>query len=341
MGNTFSTSLKNSFAGKSMFSFDQIQEIIHQRIDELNVLKKPVELYEPIRYTLNLGGKRLRPVLCLMAGNMFSARIENAIDPAVGIEIFHNFTLLHDDIMDQAPIRRGKPTVYKKWNINTAILSGDTMMAVAYDFLMKAPEKVRSEVLLVFNKTAVEVCEGQQYDMNFETQSNVSIPDYIEMIRLKTAVLLAASLKIGARIGGAGKKDAEALYRFGENLGIAFQLQDDLLDIFSDEKQFGKIKGGDILANKKTFLFLKALELATGKERVELMQYFSPEMKDQTDKIKGVLGIYELLNVRQQTENEIETYYHKALNYIEMVSVDASRKVALRSIAEQLNNRKF
>jgi geranylgeranyl diphosphate synthase type II len=324
-----------------MFSFDNIQEIIKHRIRELDLLKNPVELYEPIQYTLNLGGKRLRPALCLMACNIFDDHIENAIDPAIGIEIFHNFTLLHDDIMDQAPIRRGKPTVHKKWDTNTAILSGDTMMAVAYDYLMKAPEKIRSEVFSSFNKTAIEVCEGQQYDMNFETLANVSIQDYIEMIRLKTAVLLAASLKIGAMIGGADKQDGESLYRFGENLGIAFQLQDDLLDIYSDEKQFGKIKGGDILANKKTYLYLKASELATGKNRIDLMHCFSPEMKDQSEKIEGVLRIYEQLNIRRLTENEIENYYHKALNYLENIPVVKSRKIVLRSIAEKLNYRKF
>ena len=324
-----------------MLSLEQIQEIIQQKIKTLNFSGQPVELYEPIHYTLNLGGKRLRPALCLLACDMFDGNIGRAIAPAIGIEIFHNFTLLHDDIMDQAPIRRGKSTVYKKWNQNIAILSGDTMMALAYDYIMKAPEKVRTEVFSVFSKTAIEVCEGQQYDMNFETQVHVTIPDYIEMIRLKTAVLLAGSLKIGALIGGASADDAEKLYKFGENLGIAFQLKDDLLDAFGDEDKFGKIKGGDISSNKKTYLYLKAFELATGKYRDEIRHFFSPEMKNQKEKIEGVLRIYEKLNIRQLTENEILTYYRNAINYIDSIDVQKSRKIELISFADQLNSRKF
>jgi geranylgeranyl diphosphate synthase, type II len=324
-----------------MLSLEQIQEIIQQKVKTLNFSGQPVELYEPIHYTLNLGGKRLRPALCLLACDMFDGDIDDALGPAIGIEIFHNFTLLHDDIMDQAPIRRGKTTVYKKWNQNIAILSGDTMMALAYGYIMEAPEKVKTDVFSVFNKTAIEVCEGQQYDMNFETQAHVTIPDYIEMIRLKTAVLLAGSLKIGALIGGASTDDAEKLYKFGENLGIAFQLKDDLLDAFGEEDKFGKMKGGDIISNKKTYLYLKAFELATGKSRDEIRHFFSPEMKNQNEKIEGVLRIYEKLNIRHFTENEILTYYRNALNYLDSIDVQKSRKFELISIADQLNSRKF
>lgn len=324
-----------------MLSLEQIQEIIQQKVKTLNFSGQPVELYEPIHYTLNLGGKRLRPALCLLACDMFDGDMDDALGPAIGIEIFHNFTLLHDDIMDQAPIRRGKTTVYKKWNQNIAILSGDTMMALAYGYIMEAPEKVRTDVFSVFNKTAIEVCEGQQYDMNFETQAHVTIPDYIEMIRLKTAVLLAGSLKIGALIGGASTDDAEKLYKFGENLGIAFQLKDDLLDAFGEEDKFGKMKGGDIISNKKTYLYLKAFELATGKSRDEIRYFFSPEMINQNEKIEGVLRIYEKLNIRQFTENEILDYYRNALNYLDSIDVQKSRKIELISIADQLNSRKF
>jgi len=324
-----------------MLSLEQIQEIIQQKVKILNFSGQPVELYEPIHYTLNLGGKRLRPALCLLACDMFEGDMDDALGPATGIEIFHNFTLLHDDIMDQAPIRRGKTTVYKKWNQNIAILSGDTMMALAYGYIMEAPEKVRTDVFFVFNKTAIEVCEGQQYDMNFETQAHVTIPDYIEMIRLKTAVLLAGSLKIGALIGGASIDDAEKLYKFGENLGIAFQLKDDLLDAFGEEDKFGKMKGGDIISNKKTYLYLKAFELATGKSRDEIRYFFSPEMINQNEKIEGVLRIYEKLNIRQFTENEILAYYRNALNYLDSINIQKSRKIELISIADQLNSRKF
>jgi geranylgeranyl diphosphate synthase type II len=324
-----------------MHSLENIHDLIKIRISELDLLKKPTELYEPIHYTLNLGGKRLRPALCILACDLFNGNVQNAIDPAIGIEIFHNFTLIHDDIMDQAPIRRGKVTVYKKWNLNTAILSGDTMMALAYQSLLKTPEKVRNEVLTIFNKTAIEVCEGQQYDMNFETQTSVTIPDYITMIRLKTAVLLAASLQIGSLIGGAAFQEADQLYRFGENIGIAFQLKDDLLDAYGEEEKFGKMRGGDIISNKKTYLTLKAFELANDKNLKELQYLFSPDMIHPDKKVNGILRIYDEFNIRQLAENEILKYYQKALIYLENINIEAERKVVLKSIADQLNTRKF
>jgi geranylgeranyl diphosphate synthase type II len=324
-----------------MLSFENIQELIKKRIDELDLKKAPVELYEPIQYTLALGGKRLRPALCLLACDVFKGDVSLALDPATGIEIFHNFTLLHDDIMDEAPIRRGKPTVHKKWNQNVAILSGDTMMALAYEFIFKAPEKVRNEVFSVFNKTAIEVCEGQQYDMNFETQERVTISDYIEMIRLKTAVLLAGSLKIGALIGGAAAGEADKLYSFGENIGIAFQLKDDLLDAFGDEDKFGKVKGGDIISNKKTYLYLKAFELAKGKTLDELRYLFSPKMKNNKEKIKDVLHIYEVHNIRQHGENEMLKFYQKAMTCLENINIDRERKAVLVNISELLSKRSF
>jgi len=319
-----------------MQTIEEIQNRITLALKEIDFRRKPIELYEPISYTLSLGGKRLRPALCLMACDMFGGDVEKAINPAVGLEIFHNFTLLHDDIMDEAPIRRGEETVYKKWDTNVAILSGDTMMALAYDFIMKAPESVRSEVFFVFNKTAIEVCEGQQYDMNFETQSDIKIKDYIEMIRLKTAVLLAASLKIGAILAGADEEYCEALYRFGENIGIAFQLKDDLLDVFSDVEKFGKQTGGDIATNKKTYLYLKAFEKADGETFTRLNHLFD---NNSSDKIAEVKKIYEELNIREDAENEMKKYFNRAIDFIEIIPVNENRKSELIKFAQRLNRR--
>ncbi|OQX78336.1 MAG: isoprenyl synthetase [Bacteroidetes bacterium 4484_249] len=324
-----------------MKSIEEIQYLINNKIAEIDFHKQPYELYEPIVYTLSLGGKRLRPALCLLACDMFEGNISDAMNPALGIEIFHNFTLLHDDIMDEAPIRRGKESVYKKWNSNIAILSGDTMMALAYDYIMKAPGKVRSEVFSIFNKTAIEVCEGQQYDMNFEKQKDVSIDDYINMIRLKTSVLLAGSLKTGAIIGGASKEDSDNLYRFGENIGIAFQLQDDLLDVYSDTQKFGKQNSGDILTNKKTFLYLKAFELAGDKTHETLSGLFKKEAINNNDKISGVKEIYEDLNIKSITIKEIEKYYKKGIRYLEKINIPSERKTKLIEFADNLRLREF
>ncbi len=319
-----------------MRTIEEIQKRIAVALTEFDLRRKPVELYQPISYTLSLGGKRLRPALCLMACDMFAGDLEKALNPAIGIEIFHNFTLLHDDIMDKAPIRRGEKTVYKKWNSNVAILSGDTMMALAYEYIMKAPENVRSKVFSIFNKTAIEVCEGQQYDMNFETQNNITIKDYIEMIRLKTAVLLAASLKIGVVLSGADDEYGEALYRFGENLGIAFQLKDDLLDVFSEVEKFGKTTGGDITTNKKTYLYLKAFEKAEG-ETLEKLKYLFEN--NDSDKVNEVKKIYEKLNIREETENEMNRYFDRAMDFMEIIPVNENRKSELIKFAKNLSRR--
>jgi len=319
----------------------ELQASIAERIRQIKFSKEPVELYEPINYILSLGGKRLRPALCLLSCDMFGGRIEDALDPAIGIEMFHNFTLLHDDIMDNAPIRRGKPTVHVKWDTNAAILSGDTMMALAYDFIMKAPDKVRTEVFSAFNKTAIEVCEGQQYDMNFETRDAVSLTEYIEMIRLKTAVLVAISLKIGAIIAGASGQDADTLYDFGVDIGIAFQLRDDLLDVFSNEEKFGKSKGGDILANKKTFLYLKALELANEGQKVQLRDYFSGSTDDPHKKIAAVKSIFNALDIRKHTNLEIDKYYQKAKTHLAKLNLPDDRKSELLGFAGQLKKREL
>ena len=319
-----------------MQSIEEIQNKIKEALNEIDFRRKPVELYNPISYTLSLGGKRMRPALCLMACDMFGGDLDQALHPAIGLEIFHNFTLLHDDIMDDAPIRRGKETVYKKWNANIAILSGDTMMALAYDYIMKAPENVRSKVFAVFNKTAINVCEGQQYDMNFETQSNITIKDYIEMIRLKTAVLLAGSLKIGTMLAGTDDEYGEALYRFGENIGIAFQLKDDFLDVFSNVEKFGKQTGGDIATNKKTYLYLKAFEKAEGETLARLNYLFD---NDNPDKVAEVKKIYEDLNLREDTEKEMEKYFDRAMDFIEIIPVNENRKSELIKFAQRLNRR--
>lgn len=324
-----------------MLALKEVTEIIKNRIDRLDFDRRPKELYEPIEYTLSLGGKRLRPALCLLACDMVGGNVDDALVPAIGIEIFHNFTLLHDDIMDNAPIRRGKKTVHKKWNENVAILSGDTMMALSYEYIMKAPEQVRSTVFSVFNKTAIEVCEGQQYDMNFESDHHVSIANYLEMIRLKTAVLLAGSLKIGAIIGGADEKLANDLYRFGENIGIAFQLKDDLLDVFSDVEKFGKTSGGDIVANKKTYLYLRAFELAKGETLEKLSNLFTKVNILPDNKVSQVKEIYKSLDIKNETEQQIDHYYNLALEALSEIHLPDKNKTEILNFANQLKVRVF
>ena len=293
---------------------------LQQRISEAFVSAKfnhePLELYQPISYTLDLGGKRLRPVLVLMSCDIFSGDIENAVYPAMGVEIFHNFTLLHDDIMDNAPLRRGNQTVHQKWNANTAILSGDTMFVIAYEYVAKTDPKLLPQVLDLFNDTARKVCEGQQYDMNFETRQDVSIPDYMLMIRLKTAVLIACSLKLGAILAHAGNADAEKIYELGIELGLAFQLQDDYLDAFGDTSKFGKAIGGDIATNKKTFLYLKAFELAKDEKLIQLSNYFSDTNIALHNKTEGILKIYRQLKIDEITRIEIEHHHTKAMEIL-------------------------
>jgi len=324
-----------------MKNLEELREIIRNSISNIDLNRSPQELYDPISYTLNLGGKRLRPSLCLLAADMVGGNIEDALPPAIGIEIFHNFTLLHDDIMDKAAIRRGKETVHIKWDENVAILSGDTMMALAYEYIMKAPQTLRTKVFSVFNKTAIEVCEGQQFDMNFETRDDVSIEEYINMIRLKTGVLLAGSLKIGAIIGGAEKETANKLYKFGENIGIAFQLKDDLLDVFSDVEKFGKTTGGDIISNKKTYLYLNAFELATGDDLSELTELSFSKTVDAKEKVKKVKAIYENLGIQQVTESKIEYYYQRAKKCLDEIKLSLEKKSELVKFAEILKRREM
>lgn len=322
-----------------MKTLSELRDLIELAFLGEKFLFTPEELYEPIRYTLGQSGKRIRPLLVMSSCDLFGGNLQKAIPAAIGIEVFHNFTLLHDDIMDQAPIRRGKETVYKKWNTNTAILSGDTMLVLAYEYISRADADLLPALFEVFNLTGRQVCEGQQFDMNFESLDSVSIEEYLGMIRLKTAVLLGCCMKTGAIIGRAGSQDAERMYKAGESLGMAFQLQDDLLDSFGDEVKFGKTIGGDISANKKTFLYLKALEMADHQDKITLLRSFSGEPVHREDKIKTVLDIYSRLGIKEETEKLINTYFLESIGHLESVSLDKNRKAELFSFFSQLLKR--
>ena len=299
-----------------MRSLLEYQNIIHDKIDEQVFRLEPIELYEPIEYALKLGGKRLRPTLTLLACDIFGGDINDAINAALGLETFHNFTLLHDDIMDKAPIRRGQPTVYKKWDANRAILSGDTMMVLAYDYLLNSPKDLLYDLFKVFNKVGKEVCEGQQFDMNFETVDLVSIDDYLNMIKLKTAVLIGGSLRVGAVIARATKKQAALIYDFGESIGMAFQLQDDLLDAYGDTTVFGKQTGGDIRSNKKTYLYLKALEIANTQDHARLMELYKISDESNQAKVDEVLSIFDRYQIKALTRELMEDYYQHAVVFL-------------------------
>lgn len=324
-----------------MFSLNAARDIINKEISNLILNPEPKELYDPIRYALSVGGKRLRPSMVLMACNLFKDQIDEAIRPALAIEIFHNFTLVHDDIMDDSPIRRGNPTIYNKWNQNVAILSGDVMSFIAYEQLIQTRTEIINTLIHIFNKTAKEVCEGQQYDMNYELKHEVSVSDYLKMIELKTAVLMGASLKIGSLIGGASPSDAETMYAFGKNLGMAFQLQDDMLDVYGDVKIFGKKIGGDIVANKKTYLLVKALELAKHKLREEVIKLLDNQSLDGNEKIQSVRNIYDQLNVRKHAQEMANNYFQKANDNLNKVLVEEKRKKNLRELAKKLMDRKI
>ncbi|MDD3875764.1 MAG: polyprenyl synthetase family protein [Bacteroidales bacterium] len=314
-------------------------EIINSTLAAQDFLDKPAELFEPITYTMALGGKRIRPFLSLMCCEMFGGDIKDVLYPALGYEIFHNFTLIHDDILDQAEIRRGKETVYKKWNTNIAILAGDTMFAIAYKYFFKTKTEYIIPSLEIFNKTAIDVCRGQQYDMNFETQENVTIEDYIEMIRLKTAVLLGACAKTGAIIAGTTSENANKIYDFSEKLGIAFQLKDDLLDLYSDESLFGKKNGGDIISCKKTFLFIKALSLCDSHKRRDLTHLYNEKNISPDEKINNIKNIYDSIGIKDITELEISSYYQKATKSLQYVNVDEDKKESMYNFGNQLMKR--
>ncbi len=318
-----------------MRTISEFKQIVDEEIIKLSINTTPKDLYEPITYMLSLDAKRMRPVLVLCGCEMFGGDFQKALMPALGIEVFHNFTLLHDDIMDNAPLRRSKQTVHEKWNVNVAILSGDTMFVKACQLMMQANDPVVRPVMELFHQTAIEVCEGQQLDMDFETMDDVAITDYIHMITNKTAVLLGASLKTGALIAGASLTDANHVYEFGKNIGIAFQLKDDILDVFGDDKKFGKLKGGDIIANKKTYLLLKCVELASGNEATALQKWLtSTDASEQ--KVESVTAIYQKLNVKELAEAEMDKYFMEAMNHLNAVSVSDDRKSILKGFAEKL-----
>jgi geranylgeranyl diphosphate synthase, type II len=297
----------------------------------------PQELYEPVNYILSLGGKRLRPLLALMGCELFDTDISKALPIATAVEIFHNFTLLHDDIMDSAPLRRGKPTVHEKYSVNTGILSGDVMLIYAYEFLNKIPDPITAKRLLsIFNKMAIEVCEGQQYDMNFETRNDVTIPEYIRMIELKTSVLIAAAFQMGALVGGATEGVAQHLYEFGRNVGIAFQIQDDILDTFGDPEKFGKKVGGDIVQNKKTYLVLKSFEMGNTLQKDALKQLMNTPTIDETSKIEAVKTLYNQLGVREKAETEMDNYLKIAFENIDDTPLSINHKNYLKSWANEL-----
>jgi geranylgeranyl diphosphate synthase type II len=320
-----------------MKTFKEIAQIISTEIDQIDWNKEPRGLYEPIGYVLSLGGKRIRPALTLMSCDLFSDDVQVAVNTAIALEVFHNFTLLHDDIMDRADVRRGRPTVHKKWDDNTAILSGDVMQIASYQFIAKTPSQYLKPVLDLFSQTAAEICEGQQYDVDFENREVVKAEEYLEMIRLKTAVLLGCALKTGAWIGGAGEEDAQLLYDFGINIGLAFQLKDDLLDVYGDEKTFGKKIGGDILCNKKTYLLIHALELAKGDDVTELHNWLLNSDENLSEqKIKAVTSVFDRLGVKTICEDKMQFFYSKAIAKLDKVAVLDNKKQELRKLAEKL-----
>lgn len=323
-----------------MHTHSELFKIFNDSLEKLDFGKTPKRLYDPIYYSINVGGKRIRPILCMLAAEMFDDTYQSAIDSAFGIEIFHNFTLLHDDMMDNADLRRGKPVVHVKWNENIALLSGDAMSVIAYKYVSETKSNLKP-ILDTFSDTALKICEGQQYDMDFETQDEVTADEYLKMINLKTAVLLAASLKIGAMAVDAPKEDCEKLYEFGRLLGMAFQLQDDLLDVFGNVEKFGKKIGGDIIANKKTYLLIKALETAQGKEKNELDYWLSQTTFDKEKKIAAVKSIYENLNIKELSVELMNKYFDKAFKLFDEINVPAERKKNMLEFTESLKTRDF
>lgn len=322
-----------------MRTIEELQEIAIRIIEEESFLASPNNLYEPIEYAMHQGGKRIRPLLALMASELFSGDIEKAKPAAIAIEVLHNFTLLHDDIMDKSPLRRGKPTVYNKYDTNTAILSGDTMFAKAFTYLLKAEKTQIHDLVEVFTNASIEVCEGQAMDMEFEERDDVRIEEYIEMIRLKTGVLLASALKLGAITALAEKKDMDYLYDFGLNIGIAFQLQDDILDCWSNLEDFGKVTGTDIADNKKTFLYLKSLELAEKDDKEVLTKYFSSTNFDRKEKEEAIKAIYHKLNLKAIAQELMQEYNNKAMESLDKIGVDNQRKQNLIHFANKLMHR--
>ena len=324
-----------------MYTPEQILNMVNAALDALPYNRQPASLYEPVKYVLSLGGKRIRPVLMLLGYNLFKDHPEDIIMPALGLETYHNYTLLHDDLMDNADLRRGHATVHKKWDANTAILSGDSMLVLAYQRMQQVDARHLPQVMDLFSETALEIGEGQQYDMDFETRLDVTEDEYIEMIRLKTSVLLACALKIGAILGDASPEDADLLYRFGEQIGLAFQLQDDLLDVYGDPKVFGKRIGGDILCNKKTFLLINAFQLANAQQLAELTRWTTTTDYDEEQKIAAVTDIYNQLNIKTITADKINYYFMEAQRTLSSISLSPEGKQSLHDFALSLINRSY
>ena len=317
----------------------EILKKINDFIDQLPYERKPQSLYDPVKYVLSIGGKRVRPVLMLLAYNMYKEDPEKILMPACALETYHNYTLLHDDLMDNADVRRGVPTVHRKWNANTAILSGDSMLVLAYHRMLQCDADKQPEVMSLFTETALEIGEGQQYDMEFENRNDVTEAEYIEMIRLKTSVLLACALKIGAILAGASSEDADNLYKFGEQIGLAFQLQDDLLDVYGDPKVFGKAVGGDITCNKKTYMLINVFQRANDVQRAELERWVTAKDFDRNEKVAAVTDIYNQIGIRQICEEKINYYFEESKKYLAKVNVADERKEILRQYTAEMMKR--
>ena len=322
-----------------MHSIQQYQEFVLDYLKAQHCVREPKNLYEPIHYILELGGKRMRPVLTLMSAEIFNENYAKALPAALAVEVFHNFSLVHDDIMDDAPLRRGNVTVHEKWNINTGILSGDAMLILAYQYFEHYEPVVFRDLAKLFSKTALEVCEGQQWDVDFETRSDVTIPEYLKMIEFKTAVLVAAAMKMGAIVAQTSAENGDLIYDFGLNLGLAFQLQDDYLDAFGDPATFGKQVGGDIIENKKTYLYLKAIEFASSEERNQLLQLFSVSLEDNSSKIEEVKTLFNATGASKATQQAIQDYTLKAFATLDKMNISSDKKAMLKTFGENLMNR--
>lgn len=322
-----------------MYSIQQYQEFVLEFLNAQQQEREPKNLYEPIRYILGLGGKKMRPVLTLMSAEIFDVDYVKALPAALAVEVFHNFSLVHDDIMDDAPLRRGNVTVHEKWNINTGILSGDAMLILAYQYFEQYEPVIFRELAKLFSKTALEVCEGQQWDVDFETRTDVTIPEYLKMIEYKTAVLVAAAMKMGAIVAETSAENGDLIYDFGLNLGLAFQLQDDYLDAFGNPATFGKQIGGDIIENKKTYLYLKAIEFASAEEKAKLLQLFSVSIEENATKIEEVKTIFNATGATKATQQAIQDYTLMAFATLDKMNISSEKKSMLRSFGENLMNR--
>lgn len=324
-----------------MFTAETILDKINAYLERIPEGRTPQSLYQPIQYVLSIGGKRIRPTLMLLAYNLFKDNPEQILAPACGLEIYHNYTLLHDDLMDNADLRRGKPTVHKRWDANTAILSGDSMLVLAYLYIMQCKSEKLQDVMALFTQTALEIGEGQQYDMDFEHRNDVTEEEYIEMIRLKTSVLLACAMKMGAILAGASDADANNLYKFGEQIGLAFQLQDDFLDVYGDSEIFGKSIGGDIVSNKKTYMLINAFNCSTVAQKAELARWITMNTPDADKKIAAVTRLYNDIGVNKMAEKKIAHYFDNSRQYLDAVAVAPERKAELVAYVSRMMKRKY